>query len=455
MQCHDEMVGSGLEKKLAPASTSDKMAGKHAVNLIILTAACAGLFATLDRSIFSVGLLPIKQELGLTATEEASLFSAFLIGYSLTNVPGGVLAERMDGVKVLLGGLLLWSLAVVALPLSMDAPAPLVTMLALRTLFGFTSGVALPSLFSVVAQWLPPDERASGVGVIMGFFNMGSAVGFLMGALIPVLGWRGLFYTAGAAGVSLSVLGLLAFPMLLRSAGAHRQDQRASSSGFEEFREFLSWRVAGQIACMIYLHCVINLAFFVFQNWLPKYMVKDLGMDLSNSSYLTALPFAVLAMCSTIAGRTADVMLHYGWEALRIRQCMVGLSTLVPAICLLCLSYIKEPMSACAILVIALAAHGFNNAGYHSHVVDVAPRKAGVILGFTNTVGVSVGIVAQLVTGYLVEKTGSFRIIFNLTAAMYVSGFTIFCAFMQGGPLLGSSEEEKLNSLRGSRSDKV
>ena len=51
-------------------------------------------------------------------------------------------------------------------------------------------------------------------------------------------------------------------------------------------------------------------------------------------------------------------------------------------------------------------------------MTDVAPTASGRILGFTNTVGVLVGIVANVATGRVLDATGSFRAVFALTAAI-------------------------------------
>ena len=61
----------------------------------------------------------------------------------------------------LLWALLLWSLAIGALPLAANSQDPVLTMMALRVLFGFTSGVALPSATTVIAQWSLPSSLSS------------------------------------------------------------------------------------------------------------------------------------------------------------------------------------------------------------------------------------------------------------------------------------------------------
>ena len=115
---------------------------------------------------------------------------------------------------------------------------------------------------------------------------------------------------------------------------------------------------------------------------------------------------------------------------------MVALSSVVPACSLLALSYVKSPSMALGLLVTALGAHSFSSAGLHAHVTDVAPTASGRILGFTNTVGVLVGIVANVATGRVLDATGSFRAVFALTAAIYLSEVIAFFGFVRAGPLV-------------------
>ena len=115
---------------------------------------------------------------------------------------------------------------------------------------------------------------------------------------------------------------------------------------------------------------------------------------------------------------------------------MVALSSLIPALALLALSTVTSASLALALLVLALGAHSFSSAGLHAHVTDVAPSAAGRILGFTNTVGVMVGIVANVATGRVLDATGSFGAVFALTAAIYASGAAAFFAVVREGPLV-------------------
>ena len=112
-----------------------------------------------------------------------------------------------------------------------------------------------------------------------------------------------------------------------------------------------------------------------------------------------------------------------------------GVVGAVPAVALLVLSYLKTPAPAVLALVVALGAHSFSSAGYHAHLSDVAPEASGKIIGFTNTIGIVVGIIANVVTAKVLDATGSFQACFFLTSAIYASELLAFFAFVKPGKL--------------------
>ena len=153
----------------------------------MLLGAVVMLFVSVHRSLFSVGVVPIQEELGLGASTVGVLQSAYLAGYALTNAPGGAIADRLGGAPVMLACLAAWSVAVALMPVAAASPAPVAALVALRLLFGLASGPALPGSLAVVSRWLPLAKRSSGIADIFVFFNAGNAVGLLLGGLIPVL----------------------------------------------------------------------------------------------------------------------------------------------------------------------------------------------------------------------------------------------------------------------------
>jgi len=74
----------------------------------------------------------------------------------------------------------------------------------------------------------------------------------------------------------------------------------------------------------------------------------------------------------------------------------------------------------------------FAMAGFTSNPFDVAPRFADVIWGISNTFATLPGIVGVLVTGWLVDRTGSYSAPFYLMAGVALLGAFIYLAFASG-----------------------
>ena len=169
---------------------------------IVLFGAAALLFASVDRTCFAVALVPLRAQLGLSEAAAGALQSAFQVGYGLTCAPGGWVADRYGGLETLVGSLFLWSAAVALTPLAAASSRPVAALALARFAFGACSGPALPAAAAACARGLPAARRAGGISTMVTGLNLGSALGLLLGGLVPLVGWPALLAACGAAGVA-------------------------------------------------------------------------------------------------------------------------------------------------------------------------------------------------------------------------------------------------------------
>ncbi len=80
----------------------------------------------------------------------------------------------------------------------------------------------------------------------------------------------------------------------------------------------------------------------------------------------------------------------------------------------------------------ALFFAGFSFAGFAVNHLDIAPKYAGTLLGITNTVGTIPGVVGVLVSGYLVDTTGSWASAFFLAACLYLVAAVVWLLMSTG-----------------------
>ena len=402
--------------------------------VIVICLGIAMLLASADRTIFAAAALSIKAELAMSLKDVGAAQSAFLWGYGVTQLAAGAASDRYGGAKVLLFGLFLWSTAVALTPLSGGVYA----ILAARFMFGAASGCALPASAAAVAAHVPAERRSGALSTIFALFNIGSAFGLAAaGGLIATFGWKFVFYLFGLFGACFAFLAYSLMPESVKQyvprVSSAVASETTSSKDAELEVDDLPTEVATQLVALLWCHIVVNWGFMILQSWLPIYLAQDLGLSIASSGLAGAIPWLFTAFMSFSSGQVADKLINkYNWEKWKVRRLAMNIATIGPAVCLFALKATTTPAVALGFVIATLGLQAVAVAGYHSYLQDVAPSRAGAILGFTNTVGVVAAIIANMVTGASVEATGSFQTVFLYTASMYLSSCFAWNSFLKG-----------------------
>ena len=118
-----------------------------------------------DRVNISVAAQYIMPEYGLSQVQMGTIFSAFIVGYTLSFIPGGWLGDRFGPRRVLTGALLAWSFLTVVTAWAGDIFLASLfgvvgSFLCIRFLFGMGEGPAYPNANRLAANWFPLTEKA-------------------------------------------------------------------------------------------------------------------------------------------------------------------------------------------------------------------------------------------------------------------------------------------------------
>ena len=150
--------------------------------------------------------------LGLTNLQMGQIFSAFVFGYAIFQIPGGWLGDRWGPRRVLTFAVIWWSIFTALTAVAPTLPlANLIgimgSLMLVRLLIGIGEAAALPNFNRAVANWHPPHERGLGIGITIGGIGVGSALTPPVTAWIMVnYGWQTAFYLAGGLGIGIAVL---------------------------------------------------------------------------------------------------------------------------------------------------------------------------------------------------------------------------------------------------------
>jgi MFS family permease len=380
---------------------------------IVALLATATFINYVDRGSLATAAPLVREEFALSSTQLGLLLSAFFWSYAPGQLPAGWLAERLDARRVLACGLAIWGAATALAGLATG----FVTLLVLRILLGCGESVMFPASFKILACDVTEGQRGRANGFLAFGVYLGSAFGTLVGALLMVrLGWRVVFVAAGCA----SLLWLWPWfrtPQSPAASRTHTTDDGPSTLTLLHRREL--WGSCVGSFCGAY-------ALYLVVTWLPLYLVKARGFSMAQMAPIGAAVYALAALAGVLTGWLSDRWLARGASGNRVRKTalLVGFGGL--ALCLslcACAGHLGSllALAGCGVFL------GTKAAGLYNCVQTLGGRAACARwMGVQNTCANIAGITAPLVTGIVVEQTGSFTAAFVIAAALAVIGIMAF-----------------------------
>lgn len=145
------------------------------------------------------------------------IIAAFIAGYGLAHIPGGLIAEAFGMRSAILLGIFLETLGAV-----ISAKAPDFDILLLgRFICGIGGSIYIGSAIGLTAAWFRNHELVTATAIVTGVaFTVGAALGLF--AWVPItaaLGWRDALMCGAGVGAATFLFMLIGFPTPLAEAG--------------------------------------------------------------------------------------------------------------------------------------------------------------------------------------------------------------------------------------------
>ncbi len=369
----------------------------------------------MDRVNISVTARQMMPALGLTQTEMGRIFSAFVLGYALFQVPGGWLGDRWGARRVLTGAIIWWSAGT-----ALTALAPTLmlaewfgvmgALILVRFLIGVGEAAALPNFNRAVADWLPRHQRGLGIAVVISGIGLGSAITPPVTAwLMVTYGWQTAFYAAALLGLLVAILWYVVagWPGTARSephqpAVLQHVSNRDGGPGAVPWRAFARsptiWWLVVSYACLGYVA-------YIYMSWFYLYLVTVRGFDVLRGSLFGAGPFLAIAVFCPLGGWITDRLArHCTVDVSRRLTGSVGM--LLSGLCILAGAYTNSPMLAIALLSLGAGWLYFSVGAYWATTTDLAPAHAGTLSGLMNTGANIGGTISPTLTPWLAQEFG-------------------------------------------------
>jgi ACS family D-galactonate transporter-like MFS transporter len=389
-----------------------------------------------DRVNLSVAHAALITTFAISNVTFGYLSAAYNWTYALCQLPVGVVLDKFGVRRVGRISSFLWSVASFAAAITPNLGG----FFAARLLLGIGEAPTFPSNAKAIGYWFPAKERSSATSIFDGSAKFASAIGVpLIGMLLLKVGWRWSFAATGL----ISFLYFLLFCQVYRDPG----DDPGLTDRERDYileRDALAPLLPVETASFGYLirqpkvigmtlgFGAYNYVFYLLLTWLPSYLSQALHIDLLHSFLYTGVPWLFGTACELVVGGwLVDHLLERGWNASSVqRAVLIGGTSMGLGI----IGAAYAQTATTALIWISISLGGLSAAAAVGWSVPslIGPRgSVGTLAGIMNFSSQVSGILAPIVTGYLVSARHSFGWAFGVSAIYLCIGISAYI-FMLG-----------------------
>ena len=330
-------------------------------------------------------------ELGLSASELGMLAAFLFAAYAAAQLPLGVALDAFGARRVQAA-----LMALAALGFAVFALSPDFIGLAIgRVMIGIGISAGLMAVIKAHSEWFEVNRRAHLTGIAMAIGSLGSALTTTpVQALLPALGWRGVFAVLGAMTFAVAVWIFFAVPDKPRVPGPARtlMGDIAVSGRILASRNF--WRYGPAMGTL----SMFNFAYLGL--WAGPWLRDVAGMDGPARAGVLFLYTLAMVAGSMITGSASS------------RASIAGLPPfIVPVVCLgamvvLQIGMMFQPSHVAVVILLWGAAAVFGAAGPVAYVAMgqlFPPEQTGRVSTAVNMLSLGGAFLVQAAIGWILD----------------------------------------------------
>lgn len=362
--------------------------------VILATCWLAFTLIYIDRTAWSVVAVDASHSLGLSVAQLGIFATSLSIGYVVTNIPGGIVAD-------LIGGRLAAGISLVAAGILTFAFGTVTNVgvgIVLQIVIGLVSGADVASFTKLISRWFPPAERGTAFGLYITSTALGSVIANAsIPELLAKLHWNGVYYVLGVLTV---VIGVVCFALLRNNpptpvepvTESPAPGGRLGLGTMLKNRNLLSLAAAG---------LGMQWATLGFLAWGNSLMVKALGLSAAKAALVMVIVSTTAIGVKPLVGFLSDRL-----RGTRKAHLMVlsGYFVLILVVFGLVRNY--SVMLALAPFL-GLGVYGYTVLTNSTVPQYSDPRFVGGAFGFANTAWQLGGVFAPIAVGAVFSATGS------------------------------------------------
>jgi len=273
---------------------------------MLCASATAGYIARVNVS--TAGPL-LMNEFGISQVAMGKIFSAFLLGYALFQIPAGAMADRWGARRILTIAAWLWVIFTILQvfagwgPLKSSAAAALTGFMVIRFLLGISASPTYPASAQGVSKWIMPLHQGRANGIIISSIGLGSAIAPVLVSNVMIhWGWRAALLISAVPALIISFIWLKIreplpvnrYPLqneYIREETSDNHNKNLKSTSFILLTA--SYTLQGYVG-------------YIFVTWFYLYLVQERHFSLLTGAWMSSLPWILSIVSIPLGGYISD-----------------------------------------------------------------------------------------------------------------------------------------------------
>lgn len=258
-------------------------------------------------NVSTAGALLMK-EFGLSQIGMGRVFSAFLLGYALFQIPAGALADRWGAKRILSLAAWFWvSITFVQVfigigPFQSSGTAAIVAFMICRFLLGISESPTFPGAAQGVSKWILPKFQGRANGVVIAAVGLGSAIAPILVSYVMVhSGWRLALVISALPALIIAILWKYVKTPEVKSVYVNNIDhQNLSLSQSTGTLRSISFYL------LTFSYTLQGYVGYIFVSWFYLYLVQVRHFGLLNGAWMSSLPWILSIVSIPMGGYISD-----------------------------------------------------------------------------------------------------------------------------------------------------
>ena len=388
----------------------NKSRGSRFITFVLLYLGYMLLFA--DRTVMNISLAYISKDFHVGAAALGMTASSFFLGYTIMQIPGGFLTDRLGSKRMIIVTLLLWSLLTIVTGIAWS----LISLIVIRFLFGLAEGPYPSAALKQISEDYSEKEKSQATSALISSNYAGAAVAPLI--IVPIIaasGWRSSFVWLGIGGLGL----MLIYYLLERPLKSLKEESKT-------FKKIVWKDIDSRVWAFVIIGLALNIITKGLETWMPVYFLKEQGINLKNLAWLVPLPVISGGIAAFISG---FVMVHFFKNK---ERWMIIIASFLTLIFMFGLFKSTSLVGIVSFEVLIYFVKSLAFTGIFSFTANILSEKAyGSSIGIVNFGGQLGGFCGPLLIGWIVQVTQSYSSAFlGLVISALVAA--IACFFIRG-----------------------